>query len=154
MSSYSVERNSHPSSIFPNTKGYRHAADFKIDFVGMGIATVVLTLLWNESKTLVPGTNQTNTTIIDASMSISKSGTGWAVIGEIAGEEPWIDFKNTIIRFRKRFTVELPTAPALSQIPKLGDLAKELGATTTTRIQAEGVFDVVSYVNKMQSTVY
>lgn len=149
MRSFEIERNFHPTD-----KGYQYAADLKIDFVGAAYATIVLTLLWNQKKTLVPGTTRTETVITDAATSMSKSGAGWAVVADIAGDEPWVSFKNTIIRFRRRFTVELPIAPALSKIPAIGEMAKDLGATTMTRIEAGGVFDVVSYVSQMQTTVY
>lgn len=149
MSSYAVERNFHPTD-----HGYQYAASFKIDFAGAAYTTVVLTVLWNQKKTLVPGTTRTEAVVTGATVTISKSGSGWAVVADIAGDEPWVGFKNTVIRFRKSFTVELPIAPSLSKVPVLGEMAKDLGATTTTRIQADGVFDVVSYVESMQTTVY
>jgi hypothetical protein len=149
MRSYEVERNFHPTE-----SGYRYSADFKIYFGGAAYATVVLAVLWNEKKTLVPGTNRTTTTITGAGISMSKAGAGWAVVADIAGEDPWISYKNTVIRFRKRFTVELPIAPALSKIPVIGEVAKDLGATRTTRIEAEGYIDIISYIKDLQTTVY
>lgn len=149
MRSYTVERNFHPTD-----SGYRYAADFKIDFAGAAYATIVLTVLWNEKKALVRGTNRTETTITGASIAMSKSGAGWAVVADIAGDDPWVSFKNTVVRFRKRFTVELPISPAISKVPVLGDMAKDLGATTTTRIEAEGYIDVVSYIEDIKTTVY
>jgi flagellar basal body rod protein FlgF len=149
IASYSVERNFHPSE-----SGYRYGADFRIDFAGAAYATIVLTVLWNEKKTLIPGTNRTTTTITGAGVSMSKSGAGWGAVADIPGEEAWIRYDNTVIRFRKRFTVELPLAPAASKIPVIGEIAKDLGATTTTRIEAEGYIDIVSYVENMQTTIY
>jgi hypothetical protein len=152
ITSYSVER----KSIYPSEgSGFRYAADFNIKLAGSAYATIVLTLLWNAEKTLIPGTNRTETRITGAGLAMSKSGIGWAVIADVMGEEPWIQYnQSTVIQFRKRFTVELPTAPALSGIPKLGEIAKELGATTTTRIQVEGYFDVVSYISKLETKIY
>ena len=151
MQTFTVGRNFHPN---PTTKGFRHAADFTINFAGAAYATIVLTALWNEKKTLVRGSNHTETIITDAATSISKAGVGWAVVADIAGDEPWVEFKNTVIRFRRRFTVELPIAPAISKIPTIGEMAKDLGATTITRIEAEGIFDVLSYAGKLKTTVY
>lgn len=152
MASYSVERkNLHPAE----GSGFRYAVDFNINFGGAAYATVVLTLLWNAEKTLIPGTNRTEIKITGAGIAMSKSGMGWAVIADIAGDEPWVQYnQSTVIRFRKRFTVELPVSPALSGIPKLGDMVKELGATRTTRMEAEGYFDVVSYVSKLETKRY
>ena len=151
LRSYIVEPNLHPQFV---DSGYRHAKDFKMDFVGASYATIVFTLLWNEDKKLVPGTTRTKTTVVGAAVALSKEGIGWATIADIAGDDPWVAYKNTVIRFRKRFTVELPVAPALSAVPVVGDLAKELGATRTMRIEVEGYFDVISEVKDLQARIF
>lgn len=135
MRSYTVERNFHPQFV---EKGYRYGADFKLDFVGAAYATIILTVLWNEDKKLVPGTTSTVTTITDATVAVSKSGISWAIVADIPGCDPWVSHNSTVIRFLKQFTVELPVAPALASIPILGKLAEELEATRTMRVKVEG----------------
>lgn len=151
LRSYEIERNFHPPVV---DNGYRYARDFKMDFVGAAYATIVLTLLWNEDKKLVPGTTRTETTVIGAAVALSKEGIGWAVIADIPGEDPWVTYKNTVIRFRKKFSVELPIAPALSAVPVVGGLAEKVGATRTMRIEVEGYFDIISEVKDLRSRIF
>lgn len=148
--SHSIERSYHPSAT---QKGFRHTADFTIKFEGIAYTTLVLTVLWNQKNVLVRGTTRTQTTVTEATTTLSKSGGGWGVVAEIPGDEGWIEFKNTIIRFRKSFTLEVPIAPALAKVPVIGEMAKDLGATKTSRVEVEGHFDVISYLGGLKATV-
>lgn len=150
MSQYTIERESFPE---PTSKGFRYGANFEIKFGGAAYTTVILRVLWNAEKTLIPGTNRTETKIISAGLSMTKSGAGWAVVADIPGEEAWVDVKNTIIRFKKSFTLEVPIAPALSKIPVIGEMAKDLGATKTSRVDAEGHLDVLSFMGALETKV-
>jgi hypothetical protein len=147
MQSYDVEKNFHAKE-----KGYRYAADFKIDFGGAAYATIVVTVLWNKEQKLIRGTTNTKSTVTDAAVSISKHGAGWAVVADIPGEEPWVSYKDTVIRFRKRFTVQLPIITTL--IPGVGEMITDLGASVTRRIEVEGYIDVISYVEDMRVEIY
>ena len=152
MQSYTVERNFHPPFV---DKGYRYGADFKIDLAGqLAYATIVLSLLWNEDKRLIPGTTRTETKVTDVAIVLSKEGIGWAVIADIPGYEPWVSYKNTVIRFRKQFSVEVPVAPVVSAIPNVGELVDKLEAKRTMRMEAEGILDVVSYVKNLQVRIF
>jgi hypothetical protein len=151
MHSYTVEREHFPELT---EKGFRYGANFEIKFGGAAYTTIVLTVLWNQKKTLIAGTNQTETKVTDAGVSITKSGAGWAVVADIPGQEAWVDFHNTVIRFRKSFTLEVPISPAIAKIPVIGEMAKDLGATKTSRVEAEGSIDVVSYVSNMMTQVF
>lgn len=151
LRSYTIEPNFHPQIV---DNGYRYARDFKMDFAGAAYATIVLTLLWNEDKKLISGTIRTETKVVGAAVALSKEGIGWAVIADIPGEDPWVTYKNTVIRFRKKFSVELPIAPALSAVPLVGGLAEKVGATRTMRIQVEGVYDILSQVSGMETKIF
>lgn len=152
MRSYSVERNFHPALT---DKGYRYGADFKIDFGGQAAyATIVLSLVWNADKKLIPGTTRTKITVTDANIVLSKEGIGWAAIADIPGYDPWVSYKNTIIRFRKQFSIEVPVAPALSLVPRVGELIDKMEPTRTMRIEAEGYLDVVSRIQDLQVKIF
>lgn len=152
LHSYTVERNFHPDFI---DRGYRYGADFKIDLGGtIGYATIVLSLLWNQDKKLISGTTRTETTVTDANIVLSKEGIGWAVIADILGYDPWVSYKNTIIRFRKQFSVEVPVAPVVSMIPKIGELIDKLEPKRTMRVEVEGYYDVVSQQRDMICKIF
>lgn len=141
----------------PLDSGYRYTADFKVTLTGLAYTPLIVTVLWNEKKTLIPGTLQTSTSITGASLSLFKEGTGWASLADIPGEEVWISYRSTVIRFRKCFTLEVPLGAGISFIPrinKVGEMMKELGVTKTTRVEVQGTFDIISYLGDFQSTVY
>lgn len=119
-------------NVHAKEKGYRYEADFKIDFGGAAYVTIVVTVLWNKEQKLIRGITNTKSTITDAAVYISKYGAGWAVVTDISGEEPWVSYKDTVICFRKRFTVELPIIATL--IPGVGEMLTDLGASVTRRI--------------------
>lgn len=90
----------------------------------------------------------------DANIVLSKQGIGWAAMADIPGYDPWVSFKNTVIRFRKQFTVEVPVAPVVSLVPKVGELVDKLQPTRTMRIEAEGFLDVISYQKGMVAKIF
>jgi hypothetical protein len=151
MLDYTVEREPFPE---PTQKGFRKGANFEIKFGGAAYTTVILRLLWNEKKTLIPGTNRTETKVTSVGVSLTKSGAGWAVVADIPGEEAWIEVQNTIIRFKKSFTIEVPIVPILATVPVVGEVIKDLGATRTSRVDAEGNFDVISYMGGLETRVF
>lgn len=150
MSQYAIEREPFPE---PTQKGFRYGANFEIKFGGAAYTTVILRVLWNQKKTLIPGTNRTETKIIGVGLSLTKSGAGWSVVADIPGEEAWVEAQNTVIRFKKSFTLEVPIAPAVAKIPVIGEMVKDLGATKTSRVDAEGTLDVISYQGGLETRV-
>ena len=93
------------------------------------------------------------TKIIGVGLSLTKSGAGWSVVADIPGEEAWVEAQNTVIRFKKSFTLEVPIAPAVAKIPVIGEMVKDLGATKTSRVDAEGTLDVISYQGGLETRV-
>lgn len=134
--------------------GYRYSATFEIKLSGSAYTTILLNVLWNQDKKLVKGTTKTEIIITGAGLSISESGIGWAEVNDIPGEDAWIDYSKTIIRFSKRFALKLAVSPAVSTIPKLGDALKEMGATNNWRVEAEGYLQVTDRKGDLQVRIY
>jgi len=108
----------------------------------------------NEDRKLIKNSTNTETIITSAGLSISKSGIGWAEVNDIAGEDAWVSFHGRVIRFSKRFSLQLAVAPAVSAIPKVGESLKDIGATNNWRVEVEGFLDVVSYKGDIKTTIY
>ena len=109
---------------------------------------------WNATKTLIKGSVNTETQITEAGVSIAKSGLGWAEVLELPGEDGWVEHNGRIIRFAKRFGLQVPVSPVLAGLPVVGETMKELGATMTWRVETEGMLDVVSYLGNLQMNIY
>ena len=147
LTAFTVEPDPHAAS---NGSGYRYSADFKLTLDGIAYQKIIGTLSWNANKTLLPRSTQTETTVTEAGFAVWKSGLGWAKLEDISGsEQAWIYIHNSIIRFRKKFLLEVPVAPFLSEIPIL----QELPVVNSWSCVIEGQLDVVSYQGGAQITI-
>ena len=150
MHSFAVERELHPTSV----GGFRYAANFEITLSGAAHAKLLLIVAWNATKTLAKGSTNTETKITGANVFLSKSGVGWSDVSDLPGEDAWVEHSDRVIRFTKRFALRVPVSPVLDGIPVVGEAVKDLGATTTWRVETEGFLDVVSYVGNLKTTIY
>ena len=126
LQSVSVARDSHPT-----VNGFQFTANFEATLSGAAHATILVVVSWNATKTLIKGSVNTETQITEAGVSIAKSGLGWAEVLELPGEDGWVEHNGRIIRFAKRFGLQVPVSPVLAGLPVVGETMKELGATMT-----------------------
>lgn len=143
---FTVEPDPHPTSA----PGYRYSADFRLTLDGIAYQTIIGTVSWNAEKKLLPHSNRIATKVTEAGFAIWKSGLGWAKLEDISGsEEAWITIHDTVIRFRKKFLLEVPVTPLVSEVPIL----KELDIVKNWLCQIEGYLDIISYVNSAEVTI-
>jgi hypothetical protein len=149
MTAFDIERVYHSTE-----NGFRHAATFQITLDGNAYSKILVNVLWNAKTSLLKNTTSTETVVTSAGLSIAKSGVGWVEVSDIPGEDAWIDFSKRVIRFSKRFAMQVPVSPAASVIPKIGDALEKIGATISCRVEVEGYLDVVSYQGDIKVTIY
>jgi hypothetical protein len=122
------------------TSGYRYVFDIHYQLSGLAFPGVVASIYWNADKILVPGPNRVETKITAATVLVYQEGFGWAKITELTGYEPDVTFSNRMIRFARRFVLEVSTNPVLKAIPMLG----EADGTNRWVAEVHGTYDVVS----------
>lgn len=127
---------------FFSSTGYRYAYDIRYSVSGLAFPGIIATVAWNADRKLISGTNLTETKITSAGMFVYQEGFGWAKLNELTGYDAEVAFSDRIIRFSKRFALEVSTNPVLKAIPLLG----EADGANRWAAEIHGHIDVVSKV--------
>lgn len=132
------------------TSGYRYHADFQCVFSGVGTPRVIGSVMWNTERKLLPNSTRAETKITEANFTVFGAGLGWNKLEELPGnEDAWVFFSNTVIQFKKRFVLNVPISPLLSEVPIL----KELEVTNSWPCEAEGFYDITTEKSEFQVKV-
>lgn len=127
--------------------GFDKHANIRIKLAGAAFHDIICVVSWNEDRKLIGKTTSVETTVTKADVAVHKASLGWSTLEELPGDTgSTVKWSGRIIRFEKRFMLQVSVNPVLEAVPMLN----KADVTNSWLTEIHGFIDVASRTCKAE----